>query len=144
MPAQFGNASELLRGNRSYEPHLLPACSRKVTVSLFALFSSVDTLFLAHSVTDFKMTHKLSVLLLLALALHASPARCDDIVDSDPASETTVEAAKHGVDIPKFEPYAVPDAALWEQFTDVAAPRWKRSQATKKGEKEARYDGEWA
>ncbi|KAJ2746202.1 hypothetical protein GGI20_001557 [Coemansia sp. BCRC 34301] len=54
------------------------------------------------------------------------------------------EAPKHSVTIPKFEPYAVPDAALWEQFTDAVALRWKRSQATKKDEEEARYNGEWA
>ncbi|KAJ2584598.1 hypothetical protein GGH95_000265 [Coemansia sp. RSA 1836] len=91
------------------------------------------------------MAHKLNLLLLLALALHASPARSDDTVaDSEAAPGVSVEAPKHSVVIPKFEPYAVPDAALWEQFTDAAAPRWKRSQATKKGEEEARYNGEWA
>ncbi|KAJ2378329.1 hypothetical protein H4S02_007399, partial [Coemansia sp. RSA 2611] len=73
------------------------------------------------------MTHKLNALLLLALALHASPARCDDAVDDGPAPELSTDAAKHSVDVPKFEPYAAPAAALWEQFTDVAAPRWKRS-----------------
>ncbi|KAJ2468049.1 hypothetical protein EV174_006343, partial [Coemansia sp. RSA 2320] len=94
------------------------------------------------------MTHKLNVLLLLALALHASPARANDVANNEAVPESAVdapaEAPKHGVDIPKFEPYAVPGAALWEQFAESASPQWRRSKATKKGEKEARYNGEWA
>ncbi|PIA18980.1 Calreticulin/calnexin, partial [Coemansia reversa NRRL 1564] len=46
--------------------------------------------------------------------------------------------------LPAFAPFSVPNAAFWEQFGDGLEPHWKRSQATKDGEDEVRYNGEWA
>lgn len=58
-----------------------------------------------------------------------------------PAAEAENEPK---VDIPLFLPYPVRNAALWEQFVDPQAPRWKRSKAVKEQGEAPQYDGEWA
>ncbi|KAJ2161416.1 hypothetical protein GGF46_001511 [Coemansia sp. RSA 552] len=82
------------------------------------------------------MAHKLNVLLLLALAFPARHADCADAAEA--------EEPKVPLQLPAFTPYPVPEAALWEQFTDGLEPLWKRSLATKQDKDEDRYDGEWA
>ncbi|KAJ2080920.1 hypothetical protein H4R24_002720 [Coemansia sp. RSA 988] len=98
------------------------------------------------------MTLKLNILLLLALAFQArrvcgkeAAIPGDDNSNKDsPASELVADEPKHGVSLPAFAPFSVPKAVFWEQFSDGLEPRWKRSQAIKDGEDEARYSGEWA
>ncbi|KAJ2353891.1 hypothetical protein IWW50_003513 [Coemansia erecta] len=85
------------------------------------------------------MAHKFSVFLLVALALQAKRVQSDDS-----ASQPIEEPEKHTVQLPHFTPYPVPEAALWEQFVGTMEPLWKRSRASKQGQDEDRYDGEWA
>ncbi|KAJ2226635.1 hypothetical protein IWW45_007374 [Coemansia sp. RSA 485] len=92
------------------------------------------------------MARKLNLLVLVALALHANYTGADSSSD-DKKGAITVDidnGAESKVVLPDFSPYAVPEAALWEQFGDGADARWKRSDAVKDGEEKARYDGEWA
>ncbi|KAJ1958332.1 hypothetical protein EC988_000369, partial [Linderina pennispora] len=84
---------------------------------------------------------RLNLLMLAALTvLSSNRAMGDEVLEQ--ASDVPPEA-KPTIKLPAFEPYAVEGAAMWEQFTDSSASRWRRSQAEKKGEEGLRYDGEW-
>ncbi|KAJ1962422.1 hypothetical protein GGI12_002661 [Dipsacomyces acuminosporus] len=80
--------------------------------------------------------------------MHASGVRGDKsgavAAEANDIPETPEAAPAHNVQLLQFEPYPVPGAALWEQFTDESASQWKHSGALKKGEQAAQYDGEWA
>ncbi|KAJ1827594.1 hypothetical protein LPJ56_001587, partial [Coemansia sp. RSA 2599] len=84
------------------------------------------------------MARKLNLLVLAALAFHANYTGANNSADEKDGAHAT------DIVLPEFTPYAVPEAALWEQFGSGADARWKKSDAVKEGEEKSRYDGEWA